>query len=317
MINAEWTDLLLAAHPASPAVTWHGVAQALAQLALGASSPEELHRMTVLPDRILAESAFDLWKAFPTAAPRTSARLAQWCTGSKAVLIMDALSLREMKVIVEEAKRRELAVSAEVTFSEAPSDTTAFAKALGTPTRASLANNGKSGSFKLFGGRCSTDSTSVPFEDVPVPPVPSVVIWHSFVDDLIHAGNKTAAEVFKLTRQQLQDDGFWKLVDALRTGRQLVITSDHGYADAAKFSTEIKEPSGAVDFLKANFHGKRFAENVSPQARFLPPLFLVSNGFCMVTGQRKWPVQGGFPKICHGGLSLLEVASPWIELPAK
>ena len=316
MTNADWTDLLLA-HPASPVMTWHGIAQSLAKQALEASSPEELHRATVLPDRILAEAAFDLWEAFPTAAPRTSARLAQWCTGNKAVLIMDALSLREMRVLVEEAKRRNLEVSAEVTFSEAPSDTTVFAKALGTPTRASLANNGKSGSFRLFEGRCSTDSTSVPFEDVSVPPVPSVVIWHSYVDDLIHVGNKTAAEVFKLTRQQLQDDGFWKLVDALRTGRQLVITSDHGYADAAKFSTEIKEPSGAVDFLKANFHGQRFTASPAPEARFLPPLFLVSNGFCMVTGQRKWPVQGGFHKICHGGLSLLEVASPWIELPAK
>ena len=155
MTNADWTDLLLA-HPTSPAMTWHSIAQSLAKQALEASSPEELHRATVLPDRILAEAAFDLWEAFPTAAPRTSARLAQWCTGNKAVLIMDALSLREMKVLVEEAKWRNLEVSAEVTFSEAPSDTTVFAKALGTPTRASLANNGKSGSFRLFEGSCST-----------------------------------------------------------------------------------------------------------------------------------------------------------------
>jgi hypothetical protein len=27
------------------------------------------------------------------------------------------------------------------------------------------------------------------------------------------------------------------------------------------------------------------------------------------------PVQGGFPHVCHGGLSLLEVAVPFIELP--
>jgi len=33
-----------------------------------------------------------------------------------------------------------------------------------------------------------------------------------------------------------------------------------------------------VDFLKANFHGKRFDDNADPQARFLPPLFLVSRG---------------------------------------
>ena len=55
MTNAEWTDLLLAAHPASPAMTWHGVAQALAQLALGASSPEELHDFLGILDLILED----------------------------------------------------------------------------------------------------------------------------------------------------------------------------------------------------------------------------------------------------------------------
>jgi hypothetical protein len=27
-------------------------------------------------------------------------------------------------------------------------------------------------------------------------------------------------------------------------------------------------------------------------------------------------VQGGFPHVCHGGLSLLEAAVPWIEFEA-
>ncbi len=33
-------------------------------------------------------------------------------------------------------------------------------------------------------------------------------------------------------------------------------------------------------------------------------------------GQRKWTVQGGFPFLCHGGMSLLEVAVPFIEFPS-
>ena len=316
MTNREWTKMLLTDH-ASPALVWHGISQALAQTALEASSPDEIHRATIFPDRLLSEAAFELWEAFPLAAPRTSTRLVEWCHGSKAVLIMDALSLREMRTLVEEAKRRGIVASAEVTFSETPSDTTFFARALGTTTRASLANDGKASTFKLFGGTCATDMSSAPFEDVDVPPVHGVAIWHSYIDDQIHIGNKTASELFKLTRQQLMDDGFWKLVDKLRSGRQLVITSDHGYADAVRFSTEIKEPPTVVDFLKANFYGGRFTVNVAPGERFLPPLFLTTNGACIVTGQRKWPVQGGFPKVCHGGLSLLEVASPWIELSSK
>jgi hypothetical protein len=31
-------------------------------------------------------------------------------------------------------------------------------------------------------------------------------------------------------------------------------------------------------------------------------------------GRRKWKSQGGYPTLAHGGLSLLEVAVPFIEL---
>jgi hypothetical protein len=47
------------------------------------------------------------------------------------------------------------------------------------------------------------------------------------------------------------------------------------------------------------------------QERFMPPI-VVSH---IVMGQRKWKDQGGFPHVFHGGLSLLEVAVPFIELP--
>jgi hypothetical protein len=31
-------------------------------------------------------------------------------------------------------------------------------------------------------------------------------------------------------------------------------------------------------------------------------------------GRRKWKSQGGYPTLTHGGLTVLEVASPFIEL---
>lgn len=53
----------------------------------------------------------------------------------------------------------------------------------------------------------------------------------------------------------------------------------------------------------------------SGQERFMPPIVVSHNEHHIVMGQRKWKVQGGFPHVCHGGLSLLEVAVPFIELP--
>jgi hypothetical protein len=34
----------------------------------------------------------------------------------------------------------------------------------------------------------------------------------------------------------------------------------------------------------------------------------------LAVGRRKWKSQGGYPTLTHGGLSLLEVLSPFIEL---
>jgi hypothetical protein len=34
----------------------------------------------------------------------------------------------------------------------------------------------------------------------------------------------------------------------------------------------------------------------------------------LVLGRRQWTIQGGYPTLAHGGLSLLEVAVPYIEL---
>jgi hypothetical protein len=42
-----------------------------------------------------------------------------------------------------------------------------------------------------------------------------------------------------------------------------------------------------------------------------------NNNNAVVIGQNKWKVPGGYPNICHGGMSLLEALVPWIELEAK
>jgi hypothetical protein len=34
-------------------------------------------------------------------------------------------------------------------------------------------------------------------------------------------------------------------------------------------------------------------------------------------GRRKWKSHGGYPTLTHGGLSVLEVASPFIEISRK
>lgn len=51
---------------------------------------------------------------------------------------------------------------------------------------------------------------------------------------------------------------------------------------------------------------------------FVPPVALQIDSphgaHLLALGRRKWRSQGGYPTLTHGGLSLLEVLSPFVEL---
>lgn len=316
-MNPNWIGLIIDAQ--SPGTMWKEMFSTLLNLAQASPSPVSLHDATVVPDRLLTEAAWELWEAFPQQADQTSANLKTWATqdtSDKAVLILDALSLRELPILLGAAEERGISLlQIKVTGSECPSTTDHFAKSLGLSSRSALTNDGKPGTFALFGGTCYTDVISLPFEDCAWPPSPNLVLWHSWLDDLIHLHHKLPDQITSIATGTLQSDGFWSFINRLRQGRKLIITSDHGYAVSKRFSSEV-EDLFAIDILRKTFGASRNKAASEPwQKQFMPPLIMTHNHQHMVMGQRKWKVQGGFPHICHGGLSLLEVAVPYMEFP--
>ena len=318
-MSAGWADIIL--DSPSPATAWSQLFEKLLDSAKAWTSPVALHDLTVIPDRLLAEAGWDLWQAYPTFAPRTSLKLKEWCsaTGStgRAVLIIDALSLRELPLLLGAADARSIPLSTVTTTgAECPSTTDQFAKAIGASSRSALANDTKPASFKLLNNPLYTDVLTLPFEDCPVPPVTNLVIWHTWLDDLIHLQNKLPDQIAATAATVLQGDGFWSFVSKLRQGRSLVITSDHGYAVSKLYSSQVTDLD-AVEHLRGAFGASRFTSASEPLSkRYMPPLVMTENQQHVVMGQWKWKVQGGFPHVCHGGMSLLEVAVPWLELEA-
>lgn len=316
-MTIDWTGIIL--DSPSPKTAWAEIFSALLALSQSTSSPVALHDATVVPDRLLAEAAWELWEAFPTHARKTSDSLKSWTSSrsGKAVLILDALSLRELPILLGAAANRSIQpVQVDVAGSECPSTTDHFAKSLGLASRSAMANNGKPGSFALFGGDCYTDVRNLPFEDCAVPPSPNVVIWHSWLDDLIHLQKKLPDQISSIATSTLQGDGFWDFINRLRQGRDLVVTSDHGYAVSKRFSSEV-EDQDAIEILRNTFGASRNKAASEPwRKRFMPPIVMTNNNQHVVMGQRKWRVQGGFPHLCHGGMSLLEVVVPYMEFPA-
>ncbi len=323
-----WVDLILGT--VDPAETWTAIFARLRELSLSNPGAAALHRETIVPDRLLAETAWDLWQQFPRCAPTVIGELKQfWISAAgvgTAVLVLDGLSLCELPLIVAAGQQRGLSpVRVEVRGAEVPTETDRFAEALGLSSRSKLYNNQAPGTFVFAGPDVFTDLLDSPFADCvgAIPTNPRLFVWHKWPDEpLIHLHEDKKdgpAIVAAQTKTELSGDGFWKLVDRLRQGRRLVITGDHGYADANTFSNEEKNEE-TVKLLRSFFGAARCAKEdpAKPWPRqHLPPLVCRHNGWLVVMGQRKWAVQGGFPNLCHRGLSLLEAAVPFIEYPPK
>lgn len=275
-------------------------------------------------DDVLAGSAWDLWINFENSAPKTADALKafwQQHTTPKAVLILDALSLREAPWILEGAQRRGYTVhSAKATASELPADTTPFARALGFTQRTKLQNN--QGRSPHFTGAV-TESTDLPWGDCAslVKADPNIIFWHHWPDERMHDLADEGAGYRKLAKEAadvLTGEEFWAFVDKLATGRRLVITADHGYSNPALFPDVYPDDQKA--YLKAQFKSGRNNQikDAQTEQHWVPPLSQVvathHGEWNIVLGRKKWRSQGGYPSLAHGGLSLLEVAVPFIEL---
>ena len=273
-------------------------------------------------DLFLSSSGWDLWSAFGDSVERTSDRLTRWWAepfSAKAVLILDGLSLRELPWLLQGANTRGFTThKVTACASELPCETDKFAHALGFASRSKLQNNGGGLVHKLQAA--NTDTVDLPWKDCEalVGSAPNQIFWHHWPDAKLHDGSGAGQGLEPLTKdvaEQLSSNDFWTLVERLATGRRLVITSDHGYAATGYFP----DADGEVgQFLKQTFGSSRSKTGAGDTGPFVPPVALQINSphgaHLLALGRRKWRSQGGYPTLTHGGLSLLEVLSPFVEL---
>jgi hypothetical protein len=279
-------------------------------------------RQLASADFFLSTAGWDLWREFDSAVSHTADRLAEWWNephSKKAVLILDGLSLRELPFILVGAGSRGFSIhKVEVTASEIPGETTQFAQALGFAQRSALSNNGAGNSHRLSGAR--TECADLPWADCAsmVGAEPNWVFWHHWPDSRVHdlsVAGQGLETLSKEAAQTLLSDEFWQFVERLATGRRVVITSDHGYAAPGLFADA---PEDQARFLREIFKSGRSATNHGETGPWVPPIALSitsrRGAYRLALGRRKWKSQGGYPTLAHGGLSILEVLSPFVEL---
>ncbi|MGM1041457.1 hypothetical protein [Stenotrophomonas sepilia] len=273
-------------------------------------------------DLFLSSSGWDLWQAFGGSVERTSGRLVRWWAepfSAKAVLILDGLSLRELPWLLQGAKERGFAThEVSANASELPGETDEFARSLGFASRSKLQNNGGGLAHKLQAA--CTESVDLPWKDCEalIGSAPNQIFWHHWPDAKLHDGSGAGQGLEPLTRdvaEQLSSNDFWAFVERLATGRRLIITSDHGYAATGYFPDAAGEVG---QFLKQTFSSGRSRTGTGDTGPFVPPVALQiispQGAHLLALGRRKWRSQGGYPTLTHGGLSLLEVLSPFVEL---
>jgi len=274
-------------------------------------------------DLMLSSAAWELWTEFQTSVPSVAGRLLEWwssTTGPRAVLILDGLSLRELPMLVREAPKNGLNLKAvNIVRSELPADTNAFARALNLPQRSALENNGKPSTFALSGAQ--TETTHLPWADCSdrLGAHPNWVFWHHWPDTKIHEFDSPSSGIDSLAGEvstQLSNSDFWSFVKRLAQGRELVITSDHGYAVSGLFSDSTVDQN---NYLKQTFGSQRFVRTSEEGVgSFCPPVDMVLSTptglHRFALGRRKWKSPGGYPTLLHGGLSLLEVLLPYVEI---
>ena len=323
------TKLLAELLSQEPNQAWEGIFAALwdrlSKPVAGDVASEMVRRDKEIEDLdlVLSSSAWDLWAYFESCAPKTSETLAQFwagAPGSKAILILDALSLRESPWLLHEASKRGFQVHRSLaTASALPSDTTSFARELGLSQRSTL-SAGQVASLRL--DDAATALFDQPWKECAdtLPNHPNLLVWHEWPDSLMHdlsgpgPGLRQLAEDAK---DVLTGDDFWMFVGRLATGRRLVITADHGYAASGQFSDVLDQEQ--KEYFQRVFGAERYAASSEKAAsNWLPPvdisLTTARGDYRFALGRRAWSVQGGRKNLSHGGISLLEVTVPFIEL---
>jgi hypothetical protein len=234
-----------------------------------------------------------------------------------AVVVFDGLSLREVPLLLRLASksRLKLVEPANVTFAAVPSETIDFVRqrlGIGNvapsdlPRRQTLREAGIAAYYY--------DAPSRQFSLDPT--AEALLLWSSFPDITYKDSGARFAQHFEHIHAQLET-AWMNTVQRIPQGRKILVTSDHGYVyfDAGM---NFPRPDSAVRPLTQYFGGER---SKSISAAGSPPshpdlITLQSHDVAIIRGrvQTHPPGPSSNKLYKHGGLSLMEMLTPWIVL---
>lgn len=234
-----------------------------------------------------------------------------------AVVVFDGLSLREIPVLLQLAKasRLKLVEPLDFTFAAVPSETIDFIDkrlSIGSiapsqlPNRASLRNAGIAAYYYDSPARRQMLDASFP----------ALLLWSSFPDQTYKDSGARYAQHFE-QMHTLLETAWINTVQQIPPGRTILVTSDHGYVYFGAGMNATRTPNDVRPLTK--YLGGERAKTIS-DANGLPVhpdlLVLPERDLAIIRGRvQTHPPGAASNKLYkHGGLSLMEMLTPWIVL---
>ncbi|MBW1708135.1 MAG: hypothetical protein JRJ86_23770 [Deltaproteobacteria bacterium] len=236
-----------------------------------------------------------------------------------AVVVFDGLSIREVPMILTLADKSGFDISLLGTSHAAiPSETIDFINrelpcGRIAPSQLQTRRELKEKGIVAIYSRDITQPLSAEYENS------SLLVWSSFPDSTYKDSGAKFESHFE-NIHALFETAWMNIVQAIKGKKKIIITSDHGYIFFGTGMDFPRSPS-ETKALNAYFGNDRnvpLEENL--QLPISDDLFVVqSQNVAMVKGRVKTKSTGeAASKLYrHGGLSLMEMITPWIELKAN
>lgn len=237
-----------------------------------------------------------------------------------AVVIFDGLSLREVPLLLRLAEKSKLRLVEPIDFSFAavPSETLEFVDqrlGFGRVSPSALPGRRTPGEQGIAISYYDTPSRRFKLDDT----ADALLLWSSFPDNTYSDSGARFKEHFDQMHVMLETA--WKnTVQQIPAGRNILITSDHGYAyfgSGMSFSRNVSAMRPLTQYLGGE-RFKRISEAGTPPDH--PDLItLADRDLAIIRGRAQTHPPGpqSTKLYKHGGLSLMEMLTPWVVLTSS
>ncbi len=265
-------------------------------------------------EELILTGALGVYDELSALAEKQYSLLKELSESKTALVIFDGASLREMPLIKKLAKDTGFHIlESSYKVAALPSDTVSFVeqRIIGKPIAPSQLESRK----ELSGRNIKAFYYDTPIRHFELPSISyNYILWSSFPDGTytnFEARNSLHFETFIK-----QFDVVWKnIIMAIPKDYRIIITSDHGYVYLNNGFESGLKGEAALSFLSQE-RFRYYSEDEIPPENIPELKLFTSHRLAMIKGRIKNRPKGHSANkvFRHGGLSLMEMLTPWLVI---